>query len=49
MMQENLERAQSRRNLIESRIPDRTAYQHDVLESHPNALQLINIEAAARP
>jgi uncharacterized coiled-coil protein SlyX len=49
MMKENLERAQSRRNLIESRIADRTAYQRDVLESHPNALQLINIEAAARP
>jgi hypothetical protein len=49
MTQENLERAQSRRSLIENRIADRTANQHDVLESHPNALQLINIEAAAPP
>jgi len=49
MTQENLERTQSRRSLIENRIAHRTGNQHDVLESHPNALQLINIKAAAPP
>jgi hypothetical protein len=49
MTQENLERTQSRRSLIENRIADRTGNQRDVLESHPNALQLINIKAAAPP
>jgi chromosome segregation ATPase len=49
MRQESLERAQNRRNLIESRIADCVANRHHLRESNAIALNPINADAAAKP
>jgi hypothetical protein len=49
MRQESLERAESRKNLIESRIADHVANQHDAAESNAMALSLTNANVAAQP